>query len=137
MPQDGVHVLAAGNPQQSQAFRTITGQVIWPGDVLAAACEYDSSNRTEEATDVCDIDLMVHSALPHFGSCTEQNVVVEEGTPGDMTRAAELLPDPFPLWKPPQQDTILNQVSCFGGQARMRQLKRQACLPAKHAHPFL
>jgi hypothetical protein len=108
--------MASGNPQLSLGMNGITGQVILPGDRLLVACEFNSLSmdlNSSAVNDTCAMDLMVYSALPHSEVCqTDASTLFYESSPGNMQRSATLLPDPYPLWRPPQYTSSLsNQVS--------------------------
>ncbi|KAF8067346.1 pam-b [Scenedesmus sp. PABB004] len=109
------HVVASGDPQQPQGFNPVQPQVIWPGDRLTVACDFDSSDKTvavgagpTHEHEMCNMYLMVYSPLPHIEMCSDGSSMVDERSPGNMPRAAALLPDPFPLWRPPKPADKLN-----------------------------
>jgi peptidylamidoglycolate lyase len=111
------HVVASGDPQKPQGFNPVQSQVIWPGDHLTVACDFDSSDKSvtvgagpTHEHEMCNMYLMVYSALPHIEMCSDGSSMVDERSPGNMPRAAALLPDPFPLWKPPQPTDAVNKV---------------------------
>jgi hypothetical protein len=111
------HVVAAGDPQKPQGFNPVQSQVIWPGDHLTVACDFDSSDKSVSVGagpthehEMCNMYLMVYSALPHIEMCSDGSSMVDERSPGNMPRAAALLPDPFPLWKPPAPTDAANKV---------------------------
>ncbi|WIA13049.1 hypothetical protein OEZ86_006342 [Tetradesmus obliquus] len=115
-PKGKGHVLAAGDPQKPQGFNPVQSQVIWPGDHLTVACDFDSSDKSVSVGagpthehEMCNMYLMVYSALPHMEMCSDGSSMVDERSPGNMPRAAALLPDPFPLWKPPQPSDAANK----------------------------
>jgi peptidylamidoglycolate lyase len=81
------------------------------------ACDFDSSDKSvtvgagpTHEHEMCNMYLMVYSALPHIEMCSDGSSMVDERSPGNMPRAAALLPDPFPLWKPPQPTDAVNKV---------------------------
>lgn len=111
-------MVAAGNPQRAQGFRSVTSEVIWPGERLTVTCAFDSSDRSTGITagpdhqhDMCSMQLMVYSPLPHTDVCINGASAVTEAAPGNMPRAATILPDPFPLWKPPIPTDMFEGVS--------------------------
>lgn len=111
-------VLALGDPQAPQGFNPVTSSVIWPGEHLNVVCDFDSSMNTAAVTagpthahEMCNMYLMVYSAIPHIEMCNDGTGLADERSPGNMFRAAVLLPDPFPLWKPPKPQDDINGVS--------------------------
>eukprot|EP00878_Enallax_costatus_P000444 GHUV01000535.1.p1 GENE.GHUV01000535.1~~GHUV01000535.1.p1 ORF type:complete len:875 (+),score=241.60 GHUV01000535.1:368-2992(+) len=107
-------IIAVGDPQAPQGFNAVQSSVIWPGEHLNVVCDFDSSGKTAavaagptHAHEMCNMYLMVYSAIPHIEMCNNGASLADERSPGNMPRAAVLLPDPFPLWKPPKpQDDI-------------------------------
>jgi hypothetical protein len=70
--------------------------------------------------------LMVYGSVAHIEMCSDGTSMVDELAPGNMPHSAQLVRDPFPLWKPPTTDAKLKKVrtgrsdtSC--GQASVRQ----------------
>ncbi|KAF6260690.1 PHM/PNGase F domain-containing protein [Scenedesmus sp. NREL 46B-D3] len=115
-PKGTGHVVAAGDPQKPQGFSPVEPQVIWPGDRLTVACDFDSSGKSVSVGagpshdhEMCNMYLMVYAALPHIEMCNDGSSMVDERSPGNMPRAAALLPDPFPLWKPPRLTDAANK----------------------------
>ncbi|WIA20351.1 hypothetical protein OEZ85_006182 [Tetradesmus obliquus] len=119
--QSASHVMASGDPQLSLGLAGITGQVILPGDRLLVACEFNSLGMDANASavnDTCSMDLAVYSALPHNEVCqADASRLFYETSPGNMKRSASLLPDPYPLWRPLQYDTVLSNQTILGNAA--------------------
>lgn len=111
-------MIASGDPQQPQGFNPTEAKVLWPGDRLSVACNFDSTGHSEAVGagpthehEMCNMYLMVYSPVPHIEMCSDGMSMVDEHTPGNMPRNAALIPDPFPLWKPPQPKQAWNKVS--------------------------
>jgi hypothetical protein len=66
---------------------------------------------SDHVHEMCNMYLMVYSAVSHIEMCSDGNSLVDELAPGNMPHSAQLLRDPFPLWKPPQVDAKLEKVS--------------------------
>ena len=110
-------LVAVGDPQLPQGFYPAKAKTIWPGERLTVGCEFDSSNVThtvmagsDHVHEMCNMYLMVYSAVSHIEMCSDGNSLVDELAPGNMPHSAQLLRDPFPLWKPPQTDAKLEKV---------------------------
>jgi hypothetical protein len=54
--------------------------------------------------------LMVYSTVAHIEMCSDGTSMVDELAAGNMPHSAQLVKDPFPLWKPPTPDTKLEKV---------------------------
>lgn len=125
-------IIAAGDPQAPQGFNPVKSSVIWPGEHLTVACDFDSSGMTVAVSagpthehEMCNMYLMVYSAVPHIEMCNDGSSLVDERSPGNMPRAAVLLTDPFPLWKPPKPTDMVNGVCC---SAHLHQSDPGECL---------
>lgn len=134
------HVVAAGNPQKAHGFTRVVSEVIWPGDHLTVTCMYDASERRPiHDHELCNMHLMLYSSLPHVELCTDGSTVVDERAPGNMQRAARLLPDPFPLWRPVKPtENIGNGVSADRIPSKQAVVSRctqhVTCMPGE-VHP--
>lgn len=138
-----------GDPQQPQGFNPVKPRVLWPGDHLTVACDFDSSDKSVAVAagpthehEMCNMYLMVHSALPHIEMCSDGFRMVDEASPGNMPRSAALLPDPYPLWKPPQAEDASGKVGRAGllrcAELRCAMLRAQqgGARDATARHPF-
>ncbi|KAI8471286.1 MAG: PHM/PNGase F domain-containing protein [Monoraphidium minutum] len=105
---DGLDWLAKGDPLAPQGFNPVARRTIFPGDPLTVTCAFDSSgvDRVVSAGpthdhEMCNMYLMVYSAIPHIEMCNDGEGIVSDAQPGSLPRGAALLPDPFPGWRPP------------------------------------
>jgi hypothetical protein len=124
--------LAAGDPQAPQGFNPVTNHVLWPGDKLTTTCDFDSSKQTSvvragatHTNEMCNLYMMVYSALPHLEMCSDGAGVVGDTSPGNIAPGSSVLPDPYPLFKP------FDPTAKLGGVRRLAAvLVAEGVLPA-------
>lgn len=134
-------LVAVGDPQLPQGFYSTKAKTIWPGEHLTVGCEFDSSNvshtvmaGSDHVHEMCNMYLMVYSAVSHIEMCSDGNSLVDELAPGNMPHSAALLRDPFPLWKPPKPEAKLQKVRGEGcGVAGLRAAGWASCVGAGRA----
>ncbi|GBF95833.1 peptidyl-glycine alpha-amidating monooxygenase A precursor [Raphidocelis subcapitata] len=105
---NGTDVLAHGDPQAPQGFNPVTPSAIHPGDPLTVTCLFNSSAVDHPVSagpshdhEMCNMYLMVYSAIPHIEMCSDGEGLVADTQPGNLPRAAGARPDPSPGWRPP------------------------------------
>lgn len=96
------------DPQDPQGFYPIKPEaVILPGDRLAMACHFNSSevghvvvSGAAHSDEMCNLYLMLYGQLPIFMWCMDGSEWVELGGAGGMSDEAQLVPESL-VWKPP------------------------------------
>ncbi|PSC71645.1 peptidyl-glycine alpha-amidating monooxygenase [Micractinium conductrix] len=96
------------DPQKPQGFYPIAPEATFlPGDQLAMACNFDSTNKTKEVQaghtsshEMCNLYLMLYSHLPVFMWCLDSQPWAELSAPGGLPQEAHLQPE-TKLWQPP------------------------------------
>jgi len=117
LPPGPGDIIASGDPLKPQGFTPVKSKTLWPGERLTVGCEFDSSDKSsvvvagsDHTHEMCNMYLMVYSSVAHIEMCSDGTSLVDELSPGNMPHSASLQKDPFPLWKPPQPDSKLEQV---------------------------
>jgi hypothetical protein len=109
-----VDIIADGDPLQPQGFSPVASKTLWPGERLNVSCEFDSSDRDapvsagpDHVHEMCNMYLMVYSALPHLEMCSDGATWADEASPGNLRRGDSVVPDPYPRWAPPAPADVL------------------------------